>query len=202
MQTDLDRLHALHADEPRHYQDLYKTLVGVRDFVAARAVLASQPMASNEPAPTIVGALVDGQGPSALVLSQDGLSVSQQPIRLSGAVDIVVIGHPLCHFSRDAVAAIEADARLKTVFASHARWLMPQDGRMRPHTVAEWNAAHPLARMNYIYRQGDWKAVDTWSTPTFYFFSNERLVGKLVGWAPGGEGERALRKELEKLGLH
>lgn len=202
MQADLDRLHALHADEPRHYQDLYMTLVGMRDFVTARAVLASQPMASNEPAPAIVGALVDGQGPSALVLSQDGLSVSQQPIRLSGAVDIVVIGHPLCHFSRDAVAAIEADARLKAVFASHARWLMPQDGRMRPRAVAEWNAAHPLARMDYIYRQGDWRAIDTWSTPSFYFFKNEKRVGKLVGWAPGGEGERALRKELEKLGLH
>lgn len=106
MQADLDRLRALHADELRHYQDLYVTLVGLRDFAAARAVLASQPMASSESAPTIVGALVDGRGPSALVLSEDGSSASQQPIRLSGAVAIVVIGHPLCHFSRDAVAAI------------------------------------------------------------------------------------------------
>ena len=62
MQADLDRLRALHADQLRHYQDLYVTLVSVRDFVAARAVLASQPMASSEPAPTIVGALVDGEG--------------------------------------------------------------------------------------------------------------------------------------------
>jgi hypothetical protein len=202
LQADLDQLRTLHADELHHYQDLYVTLVGVRDFVAARAVLASQPMASSEPAPIIVGALVDSRGPSALALSEDGSSASQQPIRLSGAVDIVVIGHPLCHFSRDAVAAIEADARLKAVFASHARWLMPQDGRMRPRTVAAWNVAHPLARMDYIYRQGDWTAIDTWSTPTFYFFRNGKPVGKLSGWAPGGEGERALRGELEKLGLH
>lgn len=202
MQADLDRLRALHADELRHYQDLYVTLVGLRDFAAARAVLASQPMASSESAPTIVAALVDGRGPSALVLSEDGSSASQQPIRLSGAVAIVVIGHPLCHFSRDAVAAIEADDRLKVVFASYAHWLMPQDGRMRPRRVAAWNAAHPQARMDYIYRQSDWTVVETWATPTFYFFKNGRRVGKLVGWAPRGEGERALRQELEKLGLH
>jgi len=67
---------------------------------------------------------------------------------------------------------------------------------------AAWNVAHPLARMDYIYRQGDWTAIDTWSTPTFYFFRNGKPVGKLSGWAPGGEGERALRGELEKLGLH
>lgn len=202
MQADLDRLRALHADEPRHYQNLYVTLVGVRDFAAARAMLASLPTASSESAPTIVGALVDGRGPSALVLSEDGLSASQQPILLSGALEIVVIGHPLCHFSRNAVAAIEADARLRAVFASHARWLMPQDGRMRPRAVAAWNVAHPLARMDYIYRQSDLAAIDTWATPTFYFFRNGRRVGKLSGWAPGGEGERALREELEKLGLH
>jgi hypothetical protein len=202
MQADLDRLRALHADELHHYQDLYVTLVGVRDFVTARAVLASQPMASSESAPTIVGALFGGRGPSALVLSEDGLSASQQPILLSGALEIVVIGHPLCHFSRNAVAAIEADARLRAVFASHARWLMPQDGRMRPRTVAAWNVAHPLARMDYIYRQSDLAAIDTWATPTFYFFRNGRRVGKLSGWAPGGEGERALQEELEKLGFH
>ncbi len=165
-------------------------------------MLASRPVAGGGPSPTIAGELVDGRGPSALVLSEDGLSASQRPIRLSGSVDIVVIGHPLCHFSRDAVAAIDADPHLKAAFASHSRWLMPQDGRMRPRGVAAWNAAHPLARMEYIYRQSDWAAIDTWSTPTFYFFRNGRQVGKLVGWAPDGEGERALRKELEKLGLY
>jgi hypothetical protein len=201
MQADLDRLRALHADGVRHYQDLYVALISVRDFDAAHAVLASWPTASSDPAPTVVGALADGRGPSALILTDDGLSASLQPIRLSGAVDIVVIGHPQCHFSRDAVAAIEADPRLKAIFASHARWLMPQDGRMQPRHVAAWNAMHPLARMNYIYRQSDWKAIDTWSTPTFYFFRDGRQVGKLVGWGPGDESERALRKELEKLGL-
>lgn len=114
---------------------------------------------------------------------------------------ITSIGHPQCHFSRDAAAAIEADSRLSAIFASHAHWLMPQDGRMRPRSVASWNATHPVARMNYIYRQSDWATIDTWSTPTFYFFRDGRQVGKLVGWGPGDEGERALRKELEKLGL-
>lgn len=152
MQADLDRLRALHADELRHSQDLYVALVSQRDFVAAHALLASWPMVSSDPAPTIIGALADGPGPSALILSDDGLSANQQPIRLSGAIDIVVIGHPQCHFSRDTVAAIEADPRLMAVFAHHARWLMPQDGRMQPRRVAAWNATHPLARMNYIYR--------------------------------------------------
>jgi hypothetical protein len=202
MQSDLDRLRALHAEGLRHYQDLYVALVSVRDFAGAHALLASWPVASSDPAPAIAGALVDGLGPSALILSEGGLSASQQPIRLSSAVDIVVIGHPQCHFSRDAVAAIEADSRLKSIFTSHAHWLMPQDGRMRPRLVAAWNATHPFARMNYIYRQRDWAAIDTWSTPTFYFFRDGKQVGKLIGWAPGGEGERALRKELEKLGLH
>ena len=201
MQADLDRLRALHADELRHYQDLYTTLVSVRDFDAARAVLASQPKASSDPAPDIVESLVDSGRPSALVLSESGSSATQQPIQLSGAIDIVVIGHPLCHFSHNAVAAIEADPRLNAVFARHAQWLMPQDGRMQPRVVAPWNVAHPLARMDYIYRQRDWPAIDTWSTPTFYFFKNGMLVGKLAGWAPNGDGERALRGELKKLGL-
>lgn len=193
MQADLDRLHTLHADELRHFQDLYAALVSVRDFVGAHALLATWPKASSDPAPTIVGALADGSGPSALTLSDDGLSASQQPIRLSGAIDIVVIGHPLCHFSRDAVAAIEADPHLKAIFANRARWLMPQDGRMRPRLVAGWNATHPLARMNYVYRQSDWTAIDTWSTPTFYFFRPSTSSGTEGWWTSSLGGPLAAR---------
>lgn len=201
MEADLARLQALQADEPRHYQDLHKALVRTRDFAAAKSMLASQPAVGGNAVPEIEGTLVEGSGPSALVLSEDGASMSQQPIVLNGALDIVVIGHPSCHFSNDAVAAIEANPRLRGVFTRHARWVMPQDGNMQPRRVADWNAAHPAARASYIYRQADWQAIDYWGTPTFYFFRNGKRVGKLVGWPPNGEGEAALRKELEKFGL-
>lgn len=201
MEADLARMRALEADESRHYQDLYEALIRTRDLSTAKSVLATRPELSDKAAPAIEGALIEGAGPSALVLSEDGSSVSQQPIVLGNAIDIVVIGHPSCHFSSDAVAAIEANLSLRAVFTRHARWLMPQDGNMRPRRIAEWNAAHPAARMSYIYRQADWPAIDYWGTPTFYFFRNGKRVGKLVGWPPNGEGETALRKELERLGL-
>lgn len=201
MEADLARLRVLQADEPRHYEDIYAALIRTRDFPAAKSVLASQPAVGSNVLPGVAGTLVEGSGPSALVLSEDGSSISQQPIVLSGPLDIVVVGHPSCHFSNDAVAAIEANPRLKAVFTRYSRWVMPQDGNMQPRRVADWNAAHSAARMSYIYRQADWPAIDYWGTPTFYFFRDGKRVGKLVGWPPNGEGEMALRKELEKLGL-
>lgn len=199
METDLAMLRSRQADRPRHYRDLYEILVRVRDFRAAEKLLAQWPDAIEDRAPAIVGTLVEGLGPSVLVPGKDGASVSQQAVVLGDGIDIVVIGHPHCHFSRDAVTAIEASPSLKALFEHHSRWLMPQDGRMLAKDIAEWNARHPVARMSYIYREQDWPVIDTWATPTFYFFRDGALTDKRVGWGP--DGEAALRAALEKLDL-
>ncbi|WP_143525877.1 hypothetical protein [Rhodanobacter sp. C05] len=199
MRIDLAELHKRGVALDRHYEYLYRSLIMVRNFDAANSV-ADEYHFSREDLPHFDLAGYYGDGPSELTLSPDGKEMMRRKIVLPPGPQIIVIGHPLCHFSQNASKFIEDDIQLRDAFLKHSKWLMPQDGLLNPDVVGKWNTEHPVSTMTYIFRQSEWPIIDAWSTPNFYFFYDGQLVGRLTGWPPsGGVGE--LTVELRKIGL-
>lgn len=199
MLADLRLLDDRHHSIARYHIDLYRSFIRVREFGGARK-FASEHQVTHDNLPIILHKDGRDHNPSELVLSSDERVLTRRNIELSPGPQIVVIGHPLCHFSQNATKFIEESPELYNVFLKHSRWIMPQDGVLSTNVVARWNKHHPAFFMTYIYRQSDWPVIDAWGTPSFYFFADGRLVGKLTGWPPAG-GVSELRKELRKIGL-
>ena len=112
---------------------------------------------------------------------------------------MVVISHPLCHFSRNAMAAIEADPALSKAMA-RSLWLAPVDRKLNLEVIRQWNGEHPEHPMVIAFDRAEWPDFDSWSTPMFYFLRDGKLVSVVEGWPSEGNKE-ALLKAAEQIGL-
>ena len=201
MQSYVEEMHARSAKTTTYDHDMLAAFVRQRQFDQARLFAKNYHIDTISSLPDHIKITPELNGPTELTLSDDGHTLTQEPFVIRKPVDIVVVAHPLCHFSANATAYIEANPKLAKVFATHSQWVMPQDGSLTLKTVQNWNIAHPTARMSYVYKYKDWPFVDSWATPTFYFYKDGNLVKKIVGWPPVDGGEGALLNELQELDL-
>jgi hypothetical protein len=171
------------------YDDLYGSLVQVRRYDDARALYARHPD-GLAPLPAMEAAVVDGTS-RWRVSSPDQLV--QIPAPFADGPTIVVVGHPLCHFTQDAFDAIGKDPALSTMFEHHAMLLVPIDRRFGLDDMLAWNTARPAFPMAYAVSRDEWPMFDAWATPTFYFFRDGRLVSKVTGWPKEGHRDEVLR---------
>lgn len=182
MRSALEQLQARDADALADWQGLQAHYVRLRDLDAARALALLHPGLADIP-PLLAEKTLPK--PWRVAFADDGT------LRLTAytpkpGYTIIAIGHPACHFSRNAVAAIEADPALREAFAGHAVWLSPQDGRLPVAMFRDWNQQHALAVMTPVWLESEWPLVDGWGTPTFYFVRDGRLISKVTGWPRAG----------------
>lgn len=109
------------------------------------------------------------------LLHAAGLKLGQGP-------SIVVVAHPLCHFCRSAIAAIEADQQLRPIFHDHSHWIVPPGEDLDVPAVSQWNQQYPAERLALVVSKKDWPEASSWATPTFYFFLHGKLEQTVVGW--------------------
>jgi len=109
-------------------------------------------------------------------------------VRVGGNPTIVVISHPLCHFSRWAAEAIEADPELSSIFDAHSTWVAPADRNLSLQPFVDWKSAHPHNPIGLVGTNAGWPEVQSWQTPTFLFFRNGKLVATVIGWQREGNG--------------
>lgn len=203
-----DQQHALHAELERRGQataeqrrNLHGTLVQQRRFDAANALAAAHPDTSDQRLPPIVPeAGLDPTRPSLLLVDPDEPRLRRVQADLAGVTGVLVIASPGCHFSRDAVAAIEADPELARLFARHARWWQPPLTELHFDQQQRWNREHPFAGLSLVHASADWPQLDLSSMPQFYFLRDGQLVAHLSGWPKEGQREQLLR-EFGALGL-
>lgn len=137
---------------------------------------------------------------AVLDVAVTGSKVSSRTVDLSSGEHIVVIAHPQCHFTRNAVASIEADPSLAGIISMQASWVAPADRNVDVSPFQEWNKVHRDAPISIAYTRTGWPEVRVWQTPTFLFFKDGKVVGEVVGWPKEGNAE-SLRIEISKLGL-
>ncbi len=187
--TDLRLLDKRGLARTADFGEAYRLLIGNRRFDDARMFLDKHPSLNETPPPLLLGLRPGWHGAAEMRIGDAARTLVWTPVDLGKLPRIVVIGHPLCHFTQNAIRAIEADPTLNVLFARHAKWLAPQDQTTDFGLFGEWNLQHPEAATTITYRAAEFTLIDNWSTPMFYFIDDGRVVARITGWPK--EGRRA-----------
>jgi hypothetical protein len=181
-----------------HYLTMHETFMGARMFDEARALAARHPVPGIEAVPELRSAELVSQAPTELVVDPGARVLLRRSVDLQPA-QVLVVSHPLCHFSQDAMRDIEADPVLREAFIK-AKWLGPQHNNLKFDAFQRWNHDHPGMQHTIAYRKDEWQMIDWWGTPTFYFIKDGAVIAKAIGWPK--EGRRAeLLADLRHVGL-
>jgi hypothetical protein len=161
---------------------MHDIFIAARMFPEANEIRAAHESLKMEKAPAILGDPNVVHKPHKLTLGIQADVLTYQSVDLSGKV-LVVIAHPLCHFSVNAIKAISEQPALAEIFKG-AVWLAPPGSRLNIPEVQRWNIDHPGAALAFMDKREDWSMFDAWATPTFYFLSNGKVIEKVEGWPP------------------
>lgn len=201
MQTYLGVLQERRLASDRQVAQLYQALVSARRLTEANDIARSHPQSEMKILPAVREAtgFVSGT-PTELVLDLNRHELLRRSVDMHQPAQIVVVGHPLCHFTQNAIQDIETDPVLGSIFRAHARWLAPQTSAFDWGIFEQWNRSHPELEIALAFRREEWTMIDTWNLPTFYFFKDGTLRSKLFGWPAKGRRSELLAA-LRLIGL-
>lgn len=180
------------------YAAMYGALVQTRRLDDAAALYARRGNPEMEPLPPREQASAPGNGAREWKIGERGV-LSLQPRQVKAA-EIIVVAHPSCGFTRRAVQDLKTAPGGSSTFFGGAHWLTPQDRQFQIETLRSWNQQHPDVPMSIVYKEKEWRELDTWNTPTFYFIKDGRVVRKIVGW-PGPERVRDVIDAAREIGI-
>lgn len=169
---------------------MHRFYLTFRRFDDAAAFARSYPNDNLAVPPSILSSEIAAGARPALAPSKDGSVLRRDSIDLRPSGVVVIIGHPLCHFTQNAIADIASEPELADRLQSHAVWLAEPFASLTDGAITEWNRMHPAIQFRYAETKEDWPEINYWGTPTFYFFKNGRLVRKVVGWPRDSVDER------------
>ncbi|WAC64044.1 hypothetical protein OVA13_04480 [Pseudoxanthomonas sp. SL93] len=181
----------------RTYGDMHGALVASRDIAQARGLEDRFPLFAVERMPDIAFDSISGA--TAIAVPASGSTLRRVELKVNNGPRIIVISHPLCHFSRDAIAAIEADGDLSIVMLNSI-WIAPVDRQLYIDVLREWNIEHEKHPMVIAFDRAELPALDSWSTPTFYFLKDGRVVSVVEGWPSEGR-KREIIAAARSIGL-
>lgn len=201
MQVYLDALQARKLASERDVVQMYRALVSLRRPAEASEFARRHPLPELKPFPAWHDASGLAAGlPTELALDPDRHELLRRSVDLHRAAQIVVVGHPSCHFTQNAAHDLLADPVLGDIFRSHARWLAPQDSVFDWDAFEQWNRSHPEQELTMAFRRDEWPMIDTWNLPTFYILKDGALQAKFFGWPAGGRRSELLAA-LQQVGL-
>lgn len=182
----LDELVKRGQAQPFDYSDLYGGLVQLRSWKRARQFAAAYPKITFSELPKLVDDVAEADtSPTALFVAPAAFQLIRKPIDTNG-FHLFVVAHPLCHFSQNAIRAVEGDPELKSLFDRYAEFITPPARSLDFMTLRKWNLEHQDSQMSIAYSMKEWSFVDYWGTPTFYFMRDGKVLKRVVGW-PGIE---------------
>lgn len=194
---ELERRHEAAAGEVNAF---YSALFQGRKFDEMASFYAGHPEAGLSTPIRFHDAATAGDRHTVLDFAASKNVVSLRKVDLHHGTHVLVIAHPLCHFSRNATAAIESQSALQQVFAKHSVWISPPDRNADLSPFYDWNKSHSDMPISIAYGRAGWPEVRIWQTPTFIFIKDGKVVSEVVGWPREGNME-SLRRELSRLGL-
>jgi hypothetical protein len=201
MQAYLDALQERKLASEGDVVQMYRALVSTRRLTEASELARRHPLPEMKAFPAWHDASGLAAGlPTELALDLDRHELLRRSVDLHQAAQIVVVGHPGCHFTQNAMRDIQADPLLGGIFRSHARWLAPQESVFDWDAFEQWNRSHPEQELAVAFRREEWPMIDTWNLPTFYFFKDGALQTKFFGWPEKGRRSELLAA-LQQIGL-
>ncbi len=173
-------------------RDMHKFYISFRLFPEAEAFKRRFKDAKLESPLPIRGEVPSKSGRLVLTLSDAGDAFLKELIDIENAV--VIVGHPRCKFSNNAVTAIAGDAQLASGMAASAIWIVDATTSLTDGAIVKWNAEHPASLDFHVpWSSRDWPEINYWGTPAFYFFREGKLVKKVVGWPKESVEEQKIK---------
>jgi len=200
MELDLKTLESRGAAQDVDFAELYGAYVGLRQFDKAAGLKDAHPGMTVPALPKLSIKDVGSSEHEVLQVSPTDGSVSSAHVDFNKGPMIIVVGHPYCHFSQNAVAVIEGNPTLNDVFQRRSIWITPPSRNLDNQAVQEWNDKHTAIKFDIAYSRDAWKGLSTWETPVFYFYRDGILKDTVIGWPKGGNLP-ALRKGMESIGI-
>lgn len=187
VRATLDELERRGLAAKRHVIHAHELLIKARRLDEATALAARHPSLALEAVPALrqAGPAVRGR-PGAWSVDSREDALVRRSIDPGAPAHVVVVSHPLCHFSRAAMEAVGAAPALTGALRGHATYLAPQDGSFHLDVLRAWDQAHPDQAIAIALDRVEWPWVDSWETPTFYFLEGGAVVAKVSGWPSGG----------------
>jgi hypothetical protein len=173
---------------------IFRSLVRLRRFDAARYFSFSHSEIKLELLPRVWDLRTETGRPSIMAVDSEApdLYLHNFHIKQKGP-EIIVVGHPRCHFTQNAVKAIEKNLKIHYLMQRYSTWISPQDGRIDVASFQFWNREHGDFPIAITWQESQWSSIDDWETPVFYFFSDGILKDKVVGWPRQGNATALIR---------
>jgi hypothetical protein len=187
------------ADRP-HASAFYDTLLAAHRSDEARALLAAYPVLQRSAPPTLRSASNLRQGDPSVWIAHGEHELWRVRLMLNNTAQVLVLGSPHCHYSRDAARDIDADPQLRALFGAHAQWVAPASDIVDFDALKAWNRVHPSQQLAVLHADGELPFVRDLDTPVFYVLRHGELVATVVGW-PGPQQRDLLRRRLADAGL-
>jgi hypothetical protein len=186
--------------ERKHVRTMHKQYIKGRRFESADQLKKQFQDYGLEDLPDIEVNANIPEGATALwVTSDDKKQLSRLAMAYSPDWEIIIISHPLCHFSRNALEYIKRDKELMEVIKNKIRLIAPQDASLNFDVLQKWNVNNPSLRIHLVDQLAAYEVFEDWDTPTFYFMRAGKLMHKFSGWPR--EGNRVeLDIGLQKIG--
>lgn len=185
----------------QHYEKLYKAYILVRMLNEALDLRLRHPTPEMEALPELLESTnLTKNVPTEWQVDLTQNKLERRSVDIASGPHVIIVSHPNCHFSQNAMRDIMADPILKHALATHSKLLMPQSYDLNFNSVQLWNQTHPEFPMSITYFRKEWPSIDYWGTPSFYFFKDGALQTTVIGWPREGNKEKLL-EALQQIGL-
>lgn len=169
-------------------EDMHRSLIAGRRWQDAAALAARHPDVPLEAMPAHVVAGEEGApGLHYWRFDPDEDRLVRETLAMAGGVTLVVVSSPGCHFSRDAMRALENNPQLDQILPRRRLFLAPAIASLELKSLAAWNASHPQFQHVLVDRPQAWSFVRKWNTPQFFFLVDGAPVAWVEGWPEEGQ---------------
>lgn len=180
---------------------LFKSYVSLRMFREAEKLKSLYPDLNVENLPELKEFEIKAfSGRTELAISVTENILERRMVEFGVGPQIIIVSHPVCHFSQNALMDIFNDVEITQAIDGHVKLIAPQDRTLGLEPFRKWNIEHRSTPMTIVYNRSEWPEIESWSTPTFYFFNNGILISKFSGWPLEGNKEKLIFS-LREIGL-
>jgi len=173
-------------------ETMLEGLLSAREFARAKAFALARPHLDTGTIPLVHDPLGPGfRGRSVYRYDATTQTLTREALPHPAGVELVMVVDAGCHFSADALAALNKDADLRArMLRANLTLVTPPRSPIAYRFVQKWNAANPSVPMRIPYDVREWQAIDVVGVPEFYLLKNGKVVDKLrSGWP--AEGNKA-----------
>lgn len=174
--------------------EVYQAYIASERFEEANEFAEINPHLDFSPLPKIQYQNKIGEIQEWLLSPDDGIWKNEN-FSIPEGPYLIITSSPHCHFSVSSMGAIKSSQHFKAL-AKRMKWLIRVSREINFNEISAWNIKHQEFNFSIAKNYPSWEYIDSWDTPTFYFFSNTVLVFKFSGWPAQGnftELQRGMR---------